>query len=161
MSSAGGMIEGWRSLIGKRSRPVVNVVEKGAVKKFAEAIGDLNPVYVDEEAAGKSCHGGLIVPPTFPRTFEYGEIEGMGWPESGMVHGEHRAQYERALQVGEKISCYMALKDYYEKEGRNGILGFVVLERVGESPSGERIFTIEDTSIVTPTLRRNLKSERR
>lgn len=161
MPGKGDMIEGWRSLIGKRSEPIVNVVEKGAVKQFAEAIGDPNPLYMDEGAVNKSRHGGLIAPPTFARTFEYGEIEGMGWPESGMIHGEHRVHYERALQVGEKVFCYMSLKDYYEKESRNGTLGFVILERIGEGEAKERIFTIEDTAIVTPTLRRNLENERR
>jgi acyl dehydratase len=155
------MIEDWRSLIGKCSKPAVNFVEKGAVKKFAEAVSDPSPLYVDEEVADKSRHGELIAPPTFPRTFEYGEIQGMGWPESGMIHGEHRVHYERPLKIGEKIVCYMCLKDYYDKESRNGTLGFVVLERIGESVAGERIFTIEDIAIVMPSLRRNLKSERR
>ncbi|MBA3474210.1 MAG: MaoC family dehydratase N-terminal domain-containing protein, partial [Rubrobacter sp.] len=45
--------------IGYRSEPVTNVVEKGAVKKFAEAIGDPNPLYVDEEAAKASRYGAL------------------------------------------------------------------------------------------------------
>ncbi|MDQ3303821.1 MAG: MaoC family dehydratase N-terminal domain-containing protein, partial [Actinomycetota bacterium] len=40
--------------VGHRSEAVVNVVEKGAVRKFAEAIGDPNPLYVDEEAAKRS-----------------------------------------------------------------------------------------------------------
>ncbi|MBA4116191.1 MAG: MaoC family dehydratase N-terminal domain-containing protein, partial [Rubrobacter sp.] len=60
--------------IGQRSEPVMNVVEKGAVRKFAEAIGDLNPLYMDEEVAKASRYGRLIAPPTFPRTFDYGEI---------------------------------------------------------------------------------------
>lgn len=73
----------------------MNFVEKGAVKKFAEAVGDLKPLYVDKEVAEKSRYRGLIAPPTFPRTFEYSEIQDMGWPESGMVHGEHKVHYER------------------------------------------------------------------
>ena len=70
--------------VGCRSEPVANVVEKGAVRKFAEAIGDPNPLYVDEEAAKASRYGGLIAPPTFPRTFEYGEVEGLGSTGAGV-----------------------------------------------------------------------------
>ena len=153
----GDMIEQWRSLVGERSGAVVNGVEKGAVRKFAEAIGDSNPLYVDEEAAKGSRYGGVIAPPTFPRTLEYGWIEDMGWPESGMIHGEHRTSYQRPLRVGEQVYCYTRLKDYHEKEGREGTLGFVIIERVGESPDGKRIFIIEDTGVVTPTLRRSLE----
>jgi acyl dehydratase len=70
-------IERWKTLVGERSEAVSNVVEKEAVRKFAEAIGDPNPLYVDEAAAEKSRYGNLVTLPTFPNTFEYGEIEGM------------------------------------------------------------------------------------
>ena len=151
------VIERWKALIGECSEAVSNVVEKGAVRKFAEAIGDPNPLYVDEAAAEKSRYGGLIAPPTFPRTFEYGEIEGIGLPGQGLIHGEHWLRYERPLWVGEEVLCYTVFKDYYEKESRGGPLGFVISERVGESLSGERIFTMEDTAILTPALRKDLE----
>jgi len=143
--------------VGERSEAVRNVVEKGAVEKFAEAIGDPNPLYVDEEAAKASRYGGLITPPTFPRTFEYGEVEGMGAPGQGFIHGEHRIRYERPLFVGEEVSCYAKVTDYYEKEGREGTLGFLISERVGESPRGELIFTMTDTAVVTPAMREDLE----
>ena len=153
-------IERWRSLVGARSQqPVENVVERGAVRKFAEAIGDPNPLYVDEATAKRSRYGGLIAPPTFPRTFEYGEIKGMNWPESGMIHGEHRVSYaSRPLLVGESVSCYTEFKDYYEKESRGGLLGFVVTERFGEGPGGQRRFTMRDVVVVTPALREALEA---
>ena len=150
------VIERWKALVGERSEAVSNVVEKGAVRKFAEAIGDPNPLYVDEAAAKKSRYGGLIAPPTFPRTFEYGEIEGIGLPGQGLIHGEHRIRYERPLWVGEEVLCYVVFKDYYEKESHGEPLGFVISERVGESPLGEGIFTMEDTAILTPALRKDL-----
>jgi acyl dehydratase len=142
--------------IGHRSEPVVNLVEKGAVRKFAEAIGDPNPLYIDEEAAKASRYGRLIAPPTFPRTFEYGEVEGLGSPGQGYIHGEHRICYERPLYVGEEVSCYAEVKDYYEKEGREGALGFLISERGGESSCGKRIFTMLDTAILTPAMRESL-----
>jgi acyl dehydratase len=144
--------------IGHRSEPVVNVVEKGAVKKFAEAIGDPNPLYADEAAAKASRHGGLIAPPTFPRIFEYGEVEGLGPPGQGCIHAEHRIRYERPLFVGEELSCYAEVTDYYEKEGREGSLGFLISERVGESLQGERVFSMLDTAVLTPTMRESLES---
>lgn len=154
------MIEVWRSLVGARSEePVSNLVERGAVRKFAEAIGDPNPLYVDEAVAKGSRYGGLIAPPTFPRTLEYGRIEGMGWPDAGMIHGEHRVSYaSRPLLVGEELLCYTKLEDYYEKESRGGLLGFVVTERYGESPEGERRFTMRDVVVITPALRKVLEA---
>jgi len=142
--------------VGQRSEPVVNVVEKEAVRKFAEAIADPNPLYVDKEAARASWYGGLIAPPTFPRTFDYGEVESIGSPGQGFIHGEHRIRYERPLFVGEEVRCYAEVKDYYEKEGREGALGFLISERVGESPDGERIFAMLDTAVLTPGMRESL-----
>ena len=150
-------IERWRSLVGASSEPVANVVERGAVRKFAEAIGDPNPLYTDEEAARRSRYGGLIAPPTFPRTLEYGRIEGMDWPDAGMIHGEHHVSYaDRPLFVGEDLLLYTKLEDYYEKESRGGLLGFVVMERRGENPDGAQRFTMRDVAIVTPALRERL-----
>lgn len=47
------------------------------------------------------------------------------------------------------------LNDHYEKKGRVGLLGFVVVERSGESPSGERLFTMKDVAVVPPALRKS------
>ncbi len=110
------------------------------MRKFAEAIGDPSPLYVDEETARRSRYGGLIAPPTFPRTFEYGRIEDMYWPEFGMIHGEHRVSYEQGpLRVGDEVHCYTEFKSYDEKESRGGLLGFIVLERFGEDHTGRRL----------------------
>jgi acyl dehydratase len=147
----------YRQFIGHRSEPVLNVVEKGAVRKFAEAVGDPNPLYVDEEAAKASRYGRLIAPPTFPRTFDYGELEGLGSPGQGFIHGEHRIRYERPLLVGEEIVCYAEVKDYYEKVGREGTLGFLISERVGQSHEGKRIFAMLDIAILTPAMRKSLE----
>jgi acyl dehydratase len=87
---------------------------------------------------------------------KYGKIEGIGSPGQGFIHGEHRIRYERPLFVGEEILCHVEVKDYYEKEGREGTLGFLIFECVGESLEGERIFTMLDTAILTPALRENL-----
>jgi acyl dehydratase len=147
----------FRRFAGERSEAVSNVVEKDAVRKFAEAIGDPNPLYVNEEAAKASRYGRLLAPPTFPRTFEYGEVEGIGPPGQRLIHGEHRIRYERPLFVGEEVSCSVEVTDYYEKEGQDGALGFLISERVGETLEEERIFSMLDTAIVTPAMREGIE----
>lgn len=147
------MFEKIERFVGLASEPVENVVERGAVRKFAEAIGDSNPVYVDGEAAKKSVHGRPIAPPTFPRTFDYGSILGAEAPDNGLIHGDHRIIYERPLFVGETVFCRVEVAEYSEKESRSGTLGFLVTERFGETPDGERIFTMRDTAVLTPEMR--------
>jgi acyl dehydratase len=56
-------------LIGKTGETVIMEVEKGAIKKFADAVGDRNPLYWDEEYARNSRYGSIVAPPGF-----------FGWP---------------------------------------------------------------------------------
>ena len=146
----------YAEFVGSRSQPVRNLVERGAVRRFAEAIADPCPLYVDEEVAAKSRYGHLLAPPTFPRTFDYGRIERLELPSAGLIHGEFRISYERPLLVGEELLCRMELKDTYDKQGRRGLLGFLVFERTGEAPEGERVFTTNDVVVVTEAVRRGI-----
>jgi acyl dehydratase len=135
---------------------VKNVVERGAVKKFAEAIGDLHPIYFDEETGRNSRFQNNIAPPTFPRTFDYGAIEGLKLPEKGLIHGEQTFHYERPLLVGEEIVCYSEVKKYFEKKGNFGEMGFLVLESFGEDLAGNTIFSSTSTIVISEAVRKVL-----
>lgn len=142
--------------IGKKSIKVKNTVERGAVKKFAESIGDAHPIYLDEETGENSRYKRNIAPPTFPRVFDYGVIEGLNLPKKGLIHGEQTYHYERPLLVGEDLYCYAVVKDYYEKAGKNGSMGFLVLENNGQDLSGNTIFTSSSIVIITEAVRKAL-----
>lgn len=146
----------FKAFIGKRSECVENSVERGAVKKFAEAIGDLHPIYVDEEFGKNSRYKQNIAPPTFPRVFDYGKIEDFHLPNVGLIHGEQSFHYERPLYVGEKITCYTEIKDYYEKKGAHGFMGFLVVSDIGEDQNGQVIFKSNAVVIITEEVRKVL-----
>lgn len=66
-------------------------MEQEATIPFARAIGDLNPLYVDEEAAKRSEFGGIIAPPTFavkiyPMDFEL--FQAAHLEIAGLIHAE-------------------------------------------------------------------------
>ncbi|MBV7504631.1 MaoC family dehydratase N-terminal domain-containing protein [Bacillus sp. sid0103] len=146
----------FKNQIGKQSNKVKNVVERGAVKKFAEAIGDLHPIYFDEETGKNSRYHANIAPPTFPRTFEYGDIDGLNLPNKGLIHGEQTFHYERPLRVGEEIYCFSKVKNYFEKKGNFGEMGFLVLESFGEDASGALIFSSTSTVVISEAVRKVL-----
>ena len=133
-----------------------NVVERGAVKKFAEAIGDLHPIYFDEETGRNSRYQNNIAPPTFPRTFDYGVIEGLNLPNKGLIHGEQTFHYKRPLVVGEELLCYSEVKKYFEKKGNFGEMGFLVLESFGEDLAGNVIFSSTSTVVISEAVRKVL-----
>jgi acyl dehydratase len=142
--------------VGKRSTKVKNVVERGAVKKFAEAIGDLHPIYFDEVTGRNSRFQNNIAPPTFPRTLDYGVIEGLNLPNKGLIHGEQTFHYERPLVVGEEIVCYSEVKKYFEKKGNFGEMGFLMLESFGEDLAGNTIFSSTSTIVISEAVRKVL-----
>jgi acyl dehydratase len=146
----------FKDQIGKQSNKVKNDVERGAVKKFAEAIGDLHPIYCDEETGRNSRHQANIAPPTFPRIFDYGVIEGLNLPNKGLIHGEQTFHYERPLRVGETIYCYTKVKSYFEKKGNFGEMGFLVVENYGEDLSGASIFSSSSTIVISEAVRKVL-----
>ena len=61
-----------RDAIGVESDPVVNEVERGAIIKFAQEIGDDSPIYNDEQVARETRYGGIVAPPTFLRSMRVG-----------------------------------------------------------------------------------------
>ncbi|WHY79693.1 MaoC family dehydratase N-terminal domain-containing protein [Neobacillus sp. WH10] len=146
----------FKDQIGKQSNKVKNVVERGAVKKFAEAIDDLHPIYFDEVTGRLSRYKNNIAPPTFPRVFDYGAIEGLNLPDKGLIHGEQTFHYVRPLFVGEEVYCYSIVKKYFEKKGTFGQMGFLVLESFGEDSKGTTIFSSTSTIVISEAVRKVL-----
>lgn len=149
----------YKDMVGKRSQKVLNTIERGAVKKFAHAIGDEHPIYLDPEYAKTSRYGRNIAPVTFARTLDFGKIEGLHLPKQGLIHGEQSFHYERPLFVGEEVYCYTEIKDYYEKTGKSGTMGFLVTENNGEDAEGNIIFKSRSVIIITDAVRKEMMSQ--
>ena len=134
-----------KSLIGKETPTVVAEVLAEETIQFAKALGDLNPLYVDEDAARESPFGSLLAPPTFPVTLAAGNMDPdlffeLGLNFASIVHGEQEFEYLRPLKVGEKVTLKGRVADITEKEGRSGVMDVVVLETTGYDQKGEKIF---------------------
>ncbi|QNG58463.1 MaoC family dehydratase N-terminal domain-containing protein [Bacillus sp. PAMC26568] len=144
----------FKQLIGSASVSVKNTIERGAVIKFADAIGDLNPLFINEEAGENSKYKRNLAPPTFPITLNYGTIEGLELPKKGLIHGEQSFRYNIPLFVGDIVFCSARLVNYKERSGSGGRMGMLTIERMGESAEGELIFTMKQTVIITEAVRK-------
>ena len=144
--------------VGKSSNRVLNIVDRERVKQFAKAIGDEHPIYVDMETGRKSRFGENIAPPTYPRVFNYGNIEGLELPAQGLIHGEQIYHYERPLLIGEEVYCFAKVKDYKERTGRNGKMGIMRLENNGEDKEGNAIFSSTIVIIINEAVQKELKA---
>ncbi|QOR64726.1 MaoC family dehydratase N-terminal domain-containing protein [Cytobacillus suaedae] len=143
-----------KEAVGKRSTPVKNIIERGAVKKFAESIGDLHPLFIDEETGKNSRYQQNIAPPTFPRVLDYGTIEGFNLPNKGLIHGEQVYHYNRPLLVGEEVQCYTEIESVYERSGSQGSMIFLVLKNYGDDTEGNNIFSEKMVIIINEAVRK-------
>lgn len=145
----------YKHLIGSASEKVINTVEPGAIRRFALAIGDDNPLYTDTDPGETSVFKRNIAPVTFPVTLNYGTIEGLNLPSKGLIHGEQTFHYERPLYAGEIIWCSSRLTNCKERSGSGSML-ILTIERMGETEKGEVIFTMTQSVIMTEAARKGM-----
>ena len=126
-----------RDLIGRESEVVLFEVERGAIRKFAEAVQDQTP---------QSLRGD-IAPPTFPTTFRM-TIPGLTFDLARVLHGAQEYRYERPLRSGDRVRCRLRVADVYQRTGRLGEMTFLILAMDGTDESGSPIFTGTSTAIL-------------
>ena len=109
--------------LGCQSEPRTIEVEKGAIVKFAEAIGDDNPLYNDEVAARASRYGGLIAPPTFLRSAVAARPElPFDVPLERVLDGGSDWEYRVPVRPGDRITAVSRIEDMNERTGRIGLM---------------------------------------
>jgi len=131
-----------RSLIGRESEPVVHEVEKGAIRRFAEALGDPNPIHVDEGAARAAGYPSLVAPPTFPVALTANERfrHSLDLGTRSILHGEQQFEYTRPVVAGDRITVKSKVADVQERAGASGPMDVIILEDEGRDDKGELVF---------------------
>lgn len=129
-----------KSIIGLEGSTFSVEVEKRHIRQFADAIGDSNPLYTDEEYAKNTFYEGIIAPPTFLIALS---SEGNHLPlkldEKRMLHGEQEFIYYRSIRLGDRLICKSKVADLYEKDGNSGKMQFLVLDTEFKDESGEMV----------------------
>ena len=138
-----------RSLIGSASEPFWVEVEKGAIRRFAEAIGDPDPRYRDEAAARAAGHPGIVAPPTFPVTFRAPEEP--AWTRHldrrRILAGGQGFEYIRPIVAGERLCCRIHFVGVDDKDGKSGRMELLQQEIRGEDEAGKPVFVHRRTTV--------------
>jgi acyl dehydratase len=116
-------------------------VTKRDIKRFAQAIGETNPIHFDEDYAKSSKYGTIIAPPLFCQMFTYEDVPIEKLPNDGSpieidvpipaqrtVGGASSYEIYQPVMAGDHITAKSTLKDIFTKEGRSGELYFIVVE---------------------------------
>ena len=110
-----------KDAIGVESDPVVYQIEEGAILRFAEAIGDTNPIFNDKNEAGKTKYGGIVAPPTFLRSIAHVKAPEpkvqVKSPYPANVDGGSEWEYFEPIKVGDTITATSYLADINERKG--------------------------------------------
>ena len=142
-----------KALIGKEYAPYVVTVERGKIKEFARALGDLNPFYLDDRVGQASEWGDVIAPPTFATTFRdeaaaEALLRDLGTDISRVLHGEQEFEMARPLQPGQTYVCRTRILDIYEKTGKSGPMALVVRETAITDRHNEIVGTMRHITVV-------------
>ena len=136
--------------VGRTAPPVTYEIERGAIRRFADAIGDTNPAYRDIEAAKALGHPDVIAPPTFLTTVGMslrgnGPISdpGLGLDYSRVVHGEQRFIHHRPARPGDVLTAETTVEDIRDA-GANELMTLVMEIRTTD---GEPICTARNTVV--------------
>jgi len=136
------------AVIGSTGEAVLLEVEKGAIRAFAHAIGDENPLFTDEAYAREHGYDSLVAPPTFPTTFRV-PIPQVKFELSRVLHGGQEYSYARPIVAGDVLRCVHQVLDVYEREGKQGgKMTFLVTQVQGEDLDGQLVFTSTSTIIL-------------
>ncbi len=139
-----------KNAIGRSSPPTLNEVEKGAIRRFAEALGDYNPIYYDEEYARALGYPTIVAPPTFPASFhsaaDLRELLGVGI--KSLLHAEQGFEYERPILAGDRIYVSTRVADVLERQGPAGKMDVALIQDEGRDEEGNLVFKARRTLVV-------------
>lgn len=142
-----------RSLIGRESEPRVVEVEKGMIRRLAEALGDPHPIHVDEEAARAAGFPSLVAPPTFPAALAIDEPfrHSLDLGTRSLLLGEESIEAARPVVAGDRLTLRTRVADVQERSGPAGASDLLVLETEARAPDGAWVFRTRETFVLRRT----------
>jgi acyl dehydratase len=141
-----------KAMIGREAEGATICIDAESVKDFARGIGETNPLYFDEEAARAAGYDNVVAPPTYPIAFMAESMNAdlffeLNLNMPSLVHGGQEFEYFRPVVAGEKLALKGRIADIWEKQGRSGILDFVVMEATAHDEGGDPVYTSRITLI--------------
>jgi len=103
-------------------------VEKGAIRRYAETIMDLNPLYIDEKYAQSRGFSSVVAPPLFLCGFPPTELRPPIPEGLTGVHGGDEWELFRPVAAGDVITRKGKLANIIERVGSSGRMVFLTME---------------------------------
>ncbi|MET0183071.1 MAG: MaoC family dehydratase N-terminal domain-containing protein [Caulobacterales bacterium] len=145
------ILERLRGRIGREGPPISKTVEQGALIKFAKAIGETNPLYLDVDYAKASRFGVIIAPPTYVSTFVQlaltPDLFDLNLPLKRFLHSDDVVKNYLPIKAGDIITAQARFTDAYTRAGANGPLVFQAVEIALTNENSEKVSNIRVVSV--------------
>ncbi|HZS35436.1 MAG TPA: MaoC family dehydratase N-terminal domain-containing protein [Polyangia bacterium] len=130
------------AFVGRESSPLTVDVERGHIRRFAQSIGDDNPIY-------QQLDGRVPAPPTFAAALRANDPrEGMDIDWRKLLHGEQEFFFERPIYAGDRLTIVGRIADAQVKSGKAGDMDVLVLETLATDDTGARVFSARSVVLV-------------
>jgi acyl dehydratase len=139
-----------RLLVGRESEPWTVEVEPGMIRRFAEALGDPNPIFSDEAAAQAAGFATIVAPPTFPVALVVNDRfrHSLDLGTRLVLHSEQQIEYGRPLLAGERLILKSRVADVQERAGASGPMDVLVVEDEARDAQGASVFRTRSTLVL-------------
>lgn len=130
-------------------------VERRWLRSFAKAIGESNPIYMDENAACEAGYRTLPAPPTFAMALDQESSEFLPFVPlldidiSKVLHASQEFEYLEPICAGDTIQVASKIADIFEK--KSGLLDFIVMENTYTNQNGDLAVRATSTLVVRNT----------
>lgn len=142
-----------RALIGVPSEPIIFKVEEGAIERYAQAMGDPNPLYNDPDYAAQTRHGRLLAPPGFTgwpvratRSMEklFESLVKAGGP-ARILDGGVEFEFFEPIGAGDVLTATLKIASITERDTRLGKTMFTTAETTYVNQKGKVVLKSRST----------------
>jgi acyl dehydratase len=123
--------------------PIMVTAEK--IANFCKAVGETNPLFVDEAAAKVGPYGSIVAPPAFVASIRQGEsvFDKLRQAGRGGLMGGIDIELGAPIRAGDEIRVSSKVKEIYEKTGRTGTMIFSVVRSTLTNQKGEVVAYVD------------------
>ena len=156
MANGSLITEEMRELIGKTLDTIVFKVEEGAIQRYAQAIGDPNPLFNDLDYARNTKYGRLLAPPGFtgwptkagrPTEKLFASLVRAGAPPR-ILDGGIEFEFIEPIGAGDVLTATTRIASMTERETRLGKTMFTTLQTTFVNEKGDLALKSRSTFIL-------------
>jgi acyl dehydratase len=157
--------EHFRASIGQKKEEHLGIISDLMIQRYALAIGDDNPLYHDREYAKQHGYEDIIAPPNMVASImdwsvglREEDLHEDGTPKTGgilppdlqgvrVMGGGEMKKFYYPIVAGTDVYLTTEVIDTYVKEGKNGLIAFLVLKNTYKDKN-EKIYCISERTVI-------------